>query len=112
MRSTLLCKRMSHFSLLNIRKTDVGAIIQKLIKAVNVLYARDIDTYDGLKLRTGRLVRFQKKWSGPYWRVSVVIRPYGHCSGLDDSGDCHILCIGHVERMHFIRFLITHRKLD
>lgn len=110
--ATLLCKRMSDFALFKVRKTGVRERVPKLMNAINALYAREIDTYDNPKLRTGRLVRFQRKWSGPYWRVDVHIRPYGHCSGFDTSGDCQILCIGHIERMHFIRFLITLPALD
>jgi hypothetical protein len=110
--ATLLCKRMSNFTLLTVRKTGVRERVPKLMNAITTLYTRDLDTYNNLKRRAGRLVRFQKKWSGPYWRVDVCIRPYGKLSNFDDSGDCRIFCVGHAERMHFVRVGITHPLLD
>ena len=109
--ATLVCKRMSDFALLNRHNIDGRERIPKLMNAITTVYTRDIDLYDNLNLRNGRLVRFQRKWSGPYWRVDVRIRPYGKPSGFDTSGDCDVLCIGHAARMHFIRFLITHPML-
>lgn len=110
--ATLLCKRMSDFTLLTVRKTGVRERVPKLMNAITTLYTRDLDTYNNLKRRAGRLVRFQKRWSGPYWRVDVCIRPYGKLSNFDDSGDCRIFCVGHAERMHFVRVGITHPLLD